>query len=146
MNSLPNRVLAGVVAGIVVLAVVAAVFASTRQSATLDRGSPERAVQAFLKAALDRDNEKAATYFAPGSSCDAEDLDRAYVQEDAQVELVDSKIDGDSARVDVNVTFSSGGPFPGYGERHTFRLTRTGDVWLLNGIPWPLFDCEGSVK
>jgi len=147
MSCLPNRVLAAIVAAIVVVAVVAAVFNSTRPATTLDRGSPEGAVQAYLKAALEGDNGKAAAFFAPGSPCDAEDLDRAYVEEGAQVELIDTKIEGDSARVEVDVTFRSGDLFASsWNESHNFRLTRSGEAWRLNGVPWPLYDCEGPTK
>ena len=147
MSHLPNRVAAFVVAGVVIVALVTVVVVSTSSTSTFDLGTPERTVQAYLQAALERDSETAAAFIADDSPCDAEDLDRAFVEEGARVELTDTTIDGNRSRVEVTVTIPSGGPFPSFwDENHSFRLTRTGEEWLLNGIPWPLFDCEGSQK
>jgi len=148
VNTRPNRILGVVVGGIIVVAVVTAVFAATRPVTTRDSGTPDGAVQAYLSAVLKGDNEEAAGFLAPDSRCDVQDLDRTNVVEAARVDLIDTEIDGDSARVTVEVSFSSGGgPFQGSAtEDHTFRLSRSGDRWLLVGLPWPLYDCGGGVK
>jgi hypothetical protein len=148
MRSRPDRVLLVVVAVAVALAVVTAVFAATRPTQILDRTTPQGSVQAYLTAVLDRDNAKAASFFAPGSPCSAQDLDRAYVADATRVDLVSQQVDSDTARVTVEVSIGSGsGPFAGVsGEQHTFRLTRSGSAWRLDGIPWPAFDCGLGAK
>ena len=148
MGRNPNRVLALVVAAIAVLAVVAAVISAVRPSETFETGSPERTVQAYLRAVLDGDNEAAAEHFAPDTQCDAEDLDRVFLDDPARVVLVDSQADASAARVRVQVVRGAGGladPSE-YTEDTTFRLVRSGDQWLLTGTPWPLYDCEGELK
>jgi len=143
-----NRVLAGVVGGIAVLAVLAAVFAATRPATRYDGGTPQGAVQAYLSAVLTKDDARAAGYFAADSRCDVADLDRSWVPESSRVDLVSTTVDGDTARVDVRINVSAGtGPFDDVStEDRTFRLTRSGGRWLLTGVPWPLYDCEGGVK
>lgn len=142
----PNRVLMLLVGAILAVAVVAAVLSATRSPAAYDPDSPEGTVQAYLEAALQGDNEEAAGYFAADSGCDAEDLDRAHVTDSARVVLVDTDVEGDRARVDVEVAYSSGGPFDTseYTEDQTFRLARAGQQWELTGTPWPLFGCGGE--
>lgn len=149
MNKVPNRVLAGVVGAIVILAVALAIVATTRSPMTVRSGSPEATVQHYVKAVLARDHDTAATYFDPGASCDAADLDaQNYVERGARVELVDSVVRSDDARVVVRVTTPSGGPLPNFlDEEVTFRLTRSGGTWVLTGSPWPVYDCaEGRFK
>jgi hypothetical protein len=143
-----NRVLLGVVGGIAVLAVLAAVFAATRTPTRFGSGTPQRAVQTYVAAVLDKDNVTAAGFFAPGGRCDVEDLDRSWTAESFRIDLVATTIEGDTARVDVQITSSAGvGPFDdGSTENRTFRLTRSGGNWLIAGVPWPLYDCEGGVK
>jgi hypothetical protein len=141
----PNRVLAIVVSGLVVVAVVAAVLAATRSSTTVAPGTPQAAVQGYLEAVLDGDADRAAGFLAPGSECTAADLDRAGVPDSTRVTLVSSTTDGSTARVKVQVSFGSGGPFDdGRSETQTFRLEQSAGQWRLSGIPWPLFDCGVS--
>jgi hypothetical protein len=143
----PNRVLGIVVAAFVVVALVAVALAASRPATTFAPGTPEAAVQGYLTAVLSSDSEKAAGYLAPDSRCGIDDLDRAGVADSARVSLVDSTGDGDTARVRVRVSFSSGGPFGGAdSENQTFRLTRSTGTWLISGIPWPLFECGVNVK
>lgn len=148
MSSRPNRVLAIVVGVVVVLALVVAVLSANRPVAAYDEGTPEGVVQSYLTAVLKGDNDQAATYFAPASACDVSDLDRASVADSAQVYLVDTEVDGDSARVQVQLVMGGGGPFDTseYSEDQAFRLTRSTEGWRLTGTPWPLWDCEGGVK
>jgi hypothetical protein len=149
MNTLPNRVLVGVVGAIVVLAGVVAVVARTRSPMSVTSGSPEAVVQHYVTAVLARHHDSAAAYFDPDGSCDAADLDaQNYVARNARVELVDSTVRGDAGRVVVRITTPSGGPFPNFlDEEVTFRLARAGASWVLTGSPWPMYGCdEGRVK
>jgi hypothetical protein len=147
VRNTPNRVLAIVVVAIVGVAIVAVVFSATRPVKKLDLGTPAGTVQAYLTAVLDGKNDTAAGYLAPESSCDVQDLDRAFVIHSARVNLVDSQIVGDTALVRVKVEIPSSGPFETYGtEDHSLRLIRVAGRWMLTGIPWPLYDCAVPVK
>jgi len=136
-----------VVGGIVAVAVAAALFASTRPSTTWGSTTPEGTVQSYLAAVLDGDMEKAAGYLSPEGSCDVHDLDTVGSVPTARADLVGTTIEGERARVDVDLALSADGPFDTLAtENHTFRLTRSGERWLLVGQPWPLYDCGGDTK
>lgn len=144
MTSRPHRVLAIGVAVIVFIAVVAAVVSATRSAPTYGEGTPERAVQRFLTATLDGDYEAATELLAADSSCDVEDFDQSYVPDDVRVVLHGTDVQEDrSASVHVEIVFGTGDPFGGseYSEEHRYRLTKTGEEWLIEGEPWPLYEC-----
>ncbi len=142
MRTSPNRVLALIVGCIAIAALAAALFAASRPAAELSPTSPEGVVQAYLNTVLDGDHERAATFFAADSQCDADDLDRAYVNPRVRVDLVSSRTTGDRAFVTIDVTTSSDGPFnDSYTEQHSYRLSRDGTSWRITGVPWPLYDC-----
>jgi hypothetical protein len=148
MTNRPNRLLAAAVAAIAVLAVIATVVSATRSAPELDPATPEGVVQAYVAALLDGDSERAAAHFAPGTGCDAADLDPVVLDTPARVVLLDTRTTGDTARVEVRIVHSPG-DFPGsgeYGEDHTFRLGRVGGRWLLTGAPWPVYDCAGGPR
>lgn len=143
----PTTVLVVVTVVIVALAVVVLAFSIGRNVTDYDETTPEGVAQSYLTAAFDGDFDLAAGYIESGSDCDADDLDRAFIQEDARISLVDSSIDGDRARVRITAEFPSGGPLGGfYEEEHTLRLVRVGTDWMLTGIPWPLYDCDAANK
>jgi hypothetical protein len=147
MSTRQDRVLGTVVGGIVAVAVAGALFASTRPTPTWSSTTPEGTVQAYLSAVLDGDMEKAAGYLSPESTCDVHDLDTVGVVHTARADLVGTTIEGERARVDVDLALTSDGPFDTLPtENHTFRLTRSGERWLLVGQPWPLYDCGGDTK
>ena len=143
MQGRPNRVLALVVAAICLVAVVAAVVSATRSVTEYDRDSPAGVVQAYLTAVIDGDDDEAVGFLADDSPCTVEDLDRAHPPDETRVVLRDTDVDGDRARVEVDVVMSSAGPFDSFEftEEHTFRLSRTGGDWLIEGAPWPMFEC-----
>lgn len=145
MSTRQDRVLGTVVGGVVALAVAAAFLASTRATTTWDDTTPEGAVQGYLSAVLDGDTQRAAGYLSAESPCDIEDLDRVTVPDPARIDLVDTVVDEQSARVVVDLAPSDNGPLDTFpAETHTFRLTRSGQGWLLVGRPWPLYDCGGD--
>lgn len=138
-------VVVATVSVVALAAIVVLVFAVGRDVTTYAEGTPERVVQRYLAAAFDGDFDRAASFIEPGSECDATDLDRAYIQGDARIGLVESVVEGQRARVRVDVEYPSGGPLGGvYSEEHTLRLVESQDSWLLTGVPWPLFDCTMS--
>jgi hypothetical protein len=138
-----NVVLAVVVGVIALVAVVAGVLAATRHVATYGAGTPQGVVQRYLTAVVDGDTAAAARLLAADSLCNVDDLDRAYVPDGVQVVLRDSKVDGNTARVRVDVEMSTEGPLNTfeYTEEHTFRLTRAGQDWRISGEPWPMYGC-----
>lgn len=141
----PTMVVAAAVSVVALAAIVVLVFAIGRDVTTYEEGTPERVVQQYLTATFDGDFDRAASFIDPTGQCDADDLDRAYIDGDARIGLVESVVEGDRARVRVDVEFPSGGPLGGvYSEDHTLRLVRTSGSWLLTGVPWPLFDCTMS--
>lgn len=141
----PTMVVVVTVSIVALAAIVVLVFAVGRDVTTYEEGTPERIVQQFLTAAFDGDTDRAASLIDPTSQCDANDLDRAYIQRDARIGLIEAIVEGDRARVLVDVEVPSGGPLGGvYSEEHTLRLVRSADSWLLTGVPWPLYDCTMS--
>lgn len=143
MISRPNRILAIVVGLIAVVAVVTGVLSATRTVTEYDRGTPEGAVQAYLSAVIDADNPEAVEFLGDESPCTVVDLDQAYLPDGVRVVLRDTEVDGDSARVEVDV-MTSGGPFGGseFTESVTFSLNRAGGHWLITGTPWPMYMCN----
>lgn len=140
--------LAIVVGAMVVLAALVVVFSANRPTADLDPATAEGAVQSYVSAVVKGDYAEAADFLAADSSCDVEDFDRIGTVDQRRVYLLDSQVDGDTARVTVAVTTSASGPFDTseYTENHIFRLARSGQEWRISGIPWPLYTCEGDVK
>ena len=139
----PNRILAVVVGAIAVITVFAGVFSATRPVTDHDRATPEGTVQEYVSAVVEGDPQRAIALLGPDAACTVEDLDRAHRSDDVRVVLRDTHVDGDIARVEVEMIISTGGPFDSseYGEEHTFRLTRAGDEWRITGEPWPMFAC-----
>jgi hypothetical protein len=112
-----------------------------------DATTPEGVAQSYLTAAFDGDFDRAADHIEAGGDCDADDLDRAYIENSARISLVDTSIDGERARVRIAAEIPSGGPLGGfYREEHTLRLVRIDDQWRLTGVPWPLYDCDATGK
>ena len=141
-----NRILAVIVIAALVLSAVAALVSSFREEVKYSTSSPEGVVQMYLTAIIEGKNDQAASYFASDSTCDASDIDRAYVSETLRVNLVSTSIDGESAYVKIDANTGASGPFDdGYTESHTYRLSKESGRWLIEGIPWPLWDC-GTVN
>lgn len=138
----PERMVAVVVAALVVVAIAVLALSTGRRVTTYDQSTPEGVAQAYLKAAFDGDFDTAASFFEPDSDCEASDLDRAFLQQNARISLMEVVTEGDRSRVKISVELPSGGPLGDvYREEHTLRLVSTDDAWLLTGIPWPLYDC-----
>jgi hypothetical protein len=144
MTRHPNRVLAIVLGVVAVVAVVTLVVATSRAPRTYDRSTPQGVVQAYLEAVVAGDLTEAAGYLAPGGTCDIDDLDRTSVPDGVRVVMRDTETDGDRAQVAVDVVTTSDDLFGGseYTERHTFRLGKDGQDWRVQGVPWPMYDCD----
>ncbi len=147
MKNLPNRVLAAIVAIISVFAVLLVIFSSGNTESEFKPGTPEWTVQQFLTAMVAGDTDEAVQYLAPSSPCKIIHLDRAWLDRNINVDLVESVITDSRARVEVDVEYSSSDLFgTPYVESHVYRLERSGNEWLLTGIPWPLYDCGQVTK
>lgn len=132
----------------IVIALVSVVIALvTRQSVTkFPDGSPQRVVQQYLQAIVDRDYQAAIDYLAPDTKCTTSDLDTTYVSTEVRVDLVKAEITGDTAQVRVSVGTGSDAPFGSiYLEEHVYRLAKVSNEWRITGVPWPLYQC-GMVK
>lgn len=143
--SRPNRVLAVVVAAVVILGIVAGVVAANRTVPILDPETPDGAVQTYLRAILEGDDEMAADLLSPSTGCDATDVAAAFATDSARIVLLESAVDGDTAAVSVEITESAGeGPFGAAEFSHEEHLTlrNEGGRWLLAGEPWPLYFCD----
>lgn len=140
MSARPNVVLA-VVAGLVVtLAVVAAVVSGAREHPELDPTTPEGAVQIFLTAVFDGDEDAAAGHLDPDLGC--EPPFDVYLPTGARIDVVSTSTEGDEAHVVVDVVERTGGLVPDeWTHRQAYDLTADGDGWLLTGAPWPV-SCE----
>lgn len=142
-----NRILALIVIAALVLSAVSALVSALREDVKLSANTPEGVVQLYLTAIIAGKNDQAASYFASDSTCDASDIDRAYVSDTLRVNLVSTSIDGSSAYVKIDANTGASGPFDdGYTESHTYRLTQESGKWLIEGIPWPLWDCGNLNK
>jgi hypothetical protein len=143
VTSRPNRILSFVVLVVAVIGVVAGVLMATRDIPTYDRRTPEGIVQAYLTAVTDGDHDAAVVFLSEESSCTVDDLDRAFVPDGVRIVLRDTRVDGGTAQVEVDVALPSGGPLDGseITERHTFRLRQADGDWRITGRPWPMYDC-----
>lgn len=142
-----NSVLALIVAVALLLVSVSLFLNSNRDETSLSPSTPEGVVQLYLKAIIEGKHDVAASYFVSTSNCEASDIDRAYISDTLRVNLVSSEISGNSAYVKIDANESSGDIFDsGYTQSHTYRLMRESGNWRLEGIPWPLWDCESVNK
>ena len=141
-----NFYLTVLIAVALAIAVIAAIF-SGNSARTLNPGSPEKIVQEYLQSLTDGRNDLAAKRLSKNSSCEVEDIDRAYIWPSAQITLLKSEVTGNSAIVRVSVqrktdTFMDSGILD---EQPTYRLIKEQGQWRITGIPWPLYDC-GRIK
>ena len=76
------------VVALLAVIVVAGLLAATQSSGELDPRSPAGVVQRYVAAVMDGDHDLAVQYFAADTTCDAEDLDRTYVDPASRVDLL----------------------------------------------------------
>lgn len=130
-----------------ILAIVALILNATKESKTYDPKSPEGVIQSFLVAISEHKNSVAAEYLSAMTSCNVDDIDRSYVGSELSVNLISSEIMGELATVTVATEVNSQGPLGGSSQEvHVYRLSKNGDSWKIEGIPWPIFGCEVGTK
>lgn len=130
---------------VAVIFAIALFFAISSQNSVkvLNSGTPEATIQKFLQALNDGRNVEAAALFSSASSCTVEDIDRAYIDKNAEVSLDKTVLnDANNAIVYVSIQRNDApllsDPFT---EPQDFRLIKEAGSWKISGIPWPLYDC-----
>jgi hypothetical protein len=104
----PNFYLALLISIISVGAVLLAITSSNSVK-TMKSGTPEAVVQAYIQNVNEGRTEEAAANFKEDSKCTVDDIDRAYIDQNAQVTLDKSVITStNSAIVYVSIQRSSG--------------------------------------
>ena len=135
---------------VAVIFAFALIFAISSQNSVkiLNNGTPEATIQKFLQALNDGRNVEAAALFSVASSCTVEDIDRAYIDKNAEVSLDKALLtDTNNAIVYVSIQRNDApllsDPFT---EPQDFRLVKEAGNWKIAGIPWPLYDCGVMTK
>lgn len=146
MRNRAGLVLAVAVGVLVLMAVVAAVLSATREGPQLPEGSPEAAVQAYLQAVAEGDEDAAAAFLDPEGRCTEEDLRDSGSRSAGRIVLRDVEVDGDEADVEVELVYGGDGPFGGdeWRDPVRFDLRRDGDRWVITGEPWPMYGCRAD--
>ena len=147
-----TRWLLAVIAVVAVLAVVAVAIALTTGEDELDPGTPEGAVQAYLRAVADRDAEAAYAWF----SSDLQDRCRIsnvrdalqYGPEDFRAQL--NKVVPRDGTVDVfvEITQRYQGDLLGNSSSFSqvFSLTEEDGAWRFVDASWPVYCPPEPVK
>lgn len=142
MSKTPDRLLAAIVGAILIAALVVIALTSSQQDTELTRGTPEWVVQSYLVAMFDGDTDKAREFIADSSPCNITHLDQAWINRNANIDLLKSEISGVTAKVEIAAKFGNSDLFnSSYVESHTYRLEKVLSEWLIIGIPWPVYDC-----
>ncbi len=146
--STSNQILIWGAVVVAVLLVVATVLNATNE-VTLDPESPEGVVQLFVVAALDGEDDEAMSYLSPPlrERCQA-DRFFGFRDEGARVALVDTRLDGDTAEVDIIVTEGSYGLLDTNEYRHdeSFELNLSEAGWQITEFNWPWYECFVEVE
>ena len=140
----PDRVLligAIVVAVIVVGAALVALTGS--EPVTYDPTTPEGTAQRYVQAVLDGDHAAVESFLLEEEDCEVGP--HYYGDQTVRARLIDATTTGDTAVVDIELTFSGGDPlFGGYGytESAQIELESTADGWRVDPDSWPYYPCE----
>lgn len=137
-----SRSVLGSFGAVIAILIVVAVVVALQPPPTFDPGTPEATAQGYFNAVNEADRKLAETYMT-ADLVDRCDEHYWYYEEErnSRVVITDSKIDGDTAKLDVTITVSYGeGPFGGggYDEDETVVMERVGDVWLISEPAWPM--------
>ena len=142
-----SRLLVWMGAGLAVLVIVAAIVVAFRSPAHFEPGTPEAVVQEYIEAVLDEDAAAARELLtqAMQSRCQLSDLERRYIRaEQSRILLVDSSIEDNEARVELEFTAAYGDdPFDIYESsfKEKFKLRDVDGEWRIASAPWPYYRC-----
>lgn len=143
----PNQVIAVLVALVAIISVAVVVISLNRPVTDFDKSSPEGVVQSYLRAVLENDYDEAENYLETNTKCETSDLDRAYRANNIRVDLIETEITAEIARVKIQIEYPSGALLNNYyTEEQVFRLVTESAQWKITGIPWPLYDCGSSSR
>lgn len=147
VNNPQNFALALLISVVFLIALIFAITSSNSVK-TLKAGTPEATVQEYLIAVTEGRNEDAANLFSSTSKCTVDDIDRAYIDQKAQISLDKTVLTNkDAAIVYVSIERNDGplmsDPFT---ETQNFRLAKENQSWKILGIPWPLYECGMILK
>ena len=126
----------------IALLVTVSIFFALQPPTEYDSNTPQGTAQGYFKAVNDGDEVRAESFMTGDlqKSCDGrwwyEGTETA-----SRVVITDTKIDGNTARVEVDITVSYGDePFGGgsYDQDETITMERVGDVWLISKPIWPM--------
>lgn len=151
---MPNRWLIGGATFLAVLLIASIVVVLLEQEQPLDPGTPEAAVQNFLKAAESEDIQVAYEYlsFSLRENCKLETFGGRNFPKDRlendRIVLEETTMADDTAFVSIRVTqFRGTGPFgtSEYTSTQRFSLKQEDGKWKFAEYPWPYYNC-GPVR
>ena len=129
---------------LVALAILVAIGLGLRGNRSFPAGSPEDALQQFLEAGLDGDEDATVALMVPEARDDCTDrLEPQYGPRSTRglgFELDDVDVDGPVANISVTMRYSDNGdPFDGSsrGGTYRFELHQQGDEWFVADADWP---------
>ncbi|MBM3945597.1 MAG: hypothetical protein FJ317_08955 [SAR202 cluster bacterium] len=142
----------GTGAFIVVLVIASIVIALTEREAALTPGTPEEAVQRFLRSWEDRDYASAHAMLVSNLQADcpieqfaSQDQYRAFSRNDPRVTLEDTQVFDGTTTVTVRITdFYSNEPFGTSESSYTQSFTLKQDTdgaWRFTQYPYPVYGC-----
>lgn len=142
----------GAVLGLLLIASV--VVAVTQGEAEFASGSPEGAVQGYLRALDEDDFQAAYDALSPElrERCAIEDMfggnrSGRWRLDDRRITLEETRTLEETTFVTVRMAeYRGGGPFSSYEYdfEETFTLRRFDDGWRFTEFPWPHFSCDRS--
>ena len=143
-----NRWLA-MVGGAIAIAVVIGIAVTMLAGGEREyaEGTPERTVQDYLRAVIDRDHARAMALLAPDLATRCERATRSPIRdrgdEAIRATLDRADIRGGTAEVRVRLTTSYGSSDPfstgEYTRNEVFVLQQADGKWRFTDPPWPLF-------
>lgn len=141
---------AGIVSVVVVASTLVALLANGEQE--FEAGTPEAAVQGYLRAVADRDATAALSYIADSVYDECADIPRDAVirrgDNDFRATLEDTVSRSDGVIVDVAITESYGSGVFGNESTWTYSFSlvrQTDGEWRFSEVPWPLY-CSRYVE
>lgn len=107
----------------------------------LDPTTPQGTAQRYAQAVLDNDR---AAIEALMISENCQNQGQFFGDDTVRVRLVDTRVTGDRATVDIEISHSGGGPLSGYDYREQAQifLEQTDAGWGVADNSWPYFFCE----
>ena len=140
---------AAIIGAAVVVSVLVAALAGGEEE--FPDGSPEAAVQSYLRAIADRDATAALAFLSTGLTERCGEIPREAVVQRGdnrfRATLTETTVRDDTTQVEVEITEIYGSdPFGGneYGFEQVFVLVQENGEWRFDEAPWPLY-CPGPV-